>query len=820
MIRVLLSGQAAIAVTFGPEVYARPLDAVPFRLDSTGSAMRLFAGCTDVTEHSVSDVNEADALVENAWAHDRALRLFLLMIDPDEPKDEVPEHASALEELLSYDGVTDFVAATMRTNAFPSPVETDAILQLSGHAPQVTALLSSVFDLQRTVQRVFGAFDSVPAAAFDGGEAGREAFFEGIRRGNELTKIIDHVHDGKDITFLALKLVNQSLSQRQAILLWIEAVQGIAKRRGQGRFDAKDVHDDYETPAYEQEEKKSPNFAAFKFVRDRQKLIVDLIKDRQLDKAKATVRHLISIQRQNSTSEQIGKTLSLLAQEAKLHDLRELQFEWAQWATIEHPADPRTYGHLSDALMALGRFAEAEQALAAAESAGGRLFAEGGRARLLRAMGRLSEARERYLAAAVEFKGWNEVEHVLVGAADTLIEMGQSEEAIIELKAITAEYPLASSAWSSLAAALIDVGKIDEALVNVGKFAANKRTLVALTSRADVLAKAGQFDEAVRVYDELIVAYPSSVAALCGAARLYRWRGFFDKSRELYDIAAIRCPYSPRPFQGKAALELETGRVFDAIQLYDQALKVAPYAPPAMVGLLRCFLSLGRHDEVIARADELLTNHAYLIPARIAKAQALYGLNRPDAALANLDEILVDHPHHVGALSAKANILIRSGQRSAAAQLLPDIQPVTQAEWLRFVMRALMAAPEAGTLTTANKLKWALGKCPFYPARKLLRSALISLYLRADDVIAARSTFEQAPDEVSTIVEFHVFAAARNAARAKKVLGSLEKDGAADVVLQLATEIGKQNSVIEGQTTRSVEWQNDMQVDIILAQAA
>ena len=64
--------------------------------------------------------------------------------------------------------------------------------------------------------------------------------------------------------------------------------------------------------------------------------------------------------------------------------------------------------------MDIGSYDEAEEAFAESGKRGDPLFAAAGRARILRAQGRLNEAREAFLAAAEEYKGLDIV-HALLG---------------------------------------------------------------------------------------------------------------------------------------------------------------------------------------------------------------------------------------------------------------------------------------------------------------------------------------------------------------------------------------------------------------------
>ena len=110
----------------------------------------------------------------------------------------------------------------------------------------------------------------------------------------------------------------------------------------------------------------------------------------------------------------------------------ELHIEWAKQATEVNPEDSKTFGHLADALIRASRFNEASAALDTAASLGAELFAENGRARILRETGRLVEARQKFLNAASNYSTDPQSIHSLAGAAEVLRDMGNYEESLAE----------------------------------------------------------------------------------------------------------------------------------------------------------------------------------------------------------------------------------------------------------------------------------------------------------------------------------------------------------------------------------------------------
>jgi tetratricopeptide (TPR) repeat protein len=173
---------------------------------------------------------------------------------------------------------------------------------------------------------------------------------------------------------------------------------------------------------------------------------------------------LIGAQKLNSLPEHMGMSLSRLSHKAKELGVPELQLEWAERATELNPADPLTFAHLADALITVGRFSDAGRVYDKIESLGDRVIAESGRARILRATGKLPEARTRYLSVANDFPHDPNIWHALVGAAKVLRDLGRLDEALTEYKTLTDRFPFEAAVWAGLASVQMDLGRFDEAI--------------------------------------------------------------------------------------------------------------------------------------------------------------------------------------------------------------------------------------------------------------------------------------------------------------------------------------------------------------------
>lgn len=815
--RVLVSGQGAIAVSMDAPRYLYTLDCERVPAPANGDALRVFDGCLDVREREVEDDGVVPVL-ERAWALDRCLRLFLFLVDPQEPEEILREYAECVEDLLEKLSLEDDILPPLSSTPFPVIIQEKRIREAAASTPRALALFERVLALQGHIRRVHEAFEKLSDSFFES-EIDRQKLSNALQVEGFFGELAITLERGADISFLKLRIANRHLPDREAVSQWTAMLQSGTARRSGPAYDQEGEADDLDWEA-EPDSKRQPSYQTYQYVRTEQVEILQLLKVRELDKARARTAKLVEQQRPFSTKEQLAKTLSLLSQAAKLQDVPELQLEWAKLATFENPADPKTYGHLSDALTILSRFAEAEEALSNAERVGGRLFAEGGRARILRALGRLEEARDKYIAAAQEFNDAPEVEYVWMGAADTLKDMGRTDEAIAEYQELVGRWPLNIHLWSGYAYVLLDAGRIDEAIATFGKSSAQRPNKLASNGRAYALRQAGRLNDAMLIYDQVVEDYPNDHFALCGRAEILRLKGQHQLALAAYELAASRSPYTSKPLLGRAAALSEIDLADEALHLYEQLQTRFPSEPAAALGMIRLLRRKGDLEQALRRADELIARMPHLVGAKILRAQVLQSFGQFDAALTALDIVTNDFPFNAMAVSAKASLLIAMGRIQDAERLLPHGRPKTQAEWSRFVLRTMIVQDRDGIGAASAQLEWALSNCPFFVQRRTLRNTLTSMELRRRHWREARRAVESAPTEVSDVIALHAFAASNRPGHARHILERIQATESSATVLSLAEEIARRTRLIDGPTRHSLEWIGDAERSLILAEAA
>jgi Undecaprenyl-phosphate glucose phosphotransferase len=186
---ILLSGQAGAVALLETSIELRPIGASPVENFSAGNVGLAFIGCTDLQRRQAKSRDDADTLAREAWAMDRALRLFLLLIDRDEPDEVLSEYCRCLEDLLQNQSVDLFLRRSLYVDALPAFVQVKRVTEIIDSYRRASSIFETLLRDQIAIARVRIALDAIPLEIF-GSETVREQF---VNEASELGVFFDLV---------------------------------------------------------------------------------------------------------------------------------------------------------------------------------------------------------------------------------------------------------------------------------------------------------------------------------------------------------------------------------------------------------------------------------------------------------------------------------------------------------------------------------------------------------------------------------------------------------------------------------------------------
>ena len=291
--------------------------------------------------------------------------------------------------------------------------------------------------------------------------------------------------------------------------------------------------------------------------------------------------------------------------------------------------------------------------------------------------------------------------------------------------------------------------------------AANPRDVIALHNLGVELRKADQLDEALARMEHALALGATAPETATVYAHLLADFGRFDEAVTVYDRVLIGHPAHIDAHETLARLLPQIGRREQAFDAYRRALSLNPDVGALWLSALATAKDLRDADQLldwVASAEARFGTEPLL---GLLAAQAHSGRGEDSAALARLDAVLARDPDNAGAQATLAQLCIRSGDFSRAeaaalhaARLAPDDQTAwslltviwrltgdTREEWLADYDRLVMEIDLDGIdLGATSKALSVLHRTQEHPAEQSLRGGTQTrgvLFDKADPVICA-----------------------------------------------------------------------------------
>ncbi len=810
-----VSGQAAAAVV---------VDGLQCRLFRHGESIagsvvvaerdisRIFSFCTDVQR--IDSLNEAAVVkaLDGSWRRDRALRLLLLAIDADEEQADRHEAEIALGDLLNKETDAHLVDSMC---ARPLPAGAlNAISEAHSDRPaSVATLFARLMELQAGVVRTWQAWGDLPDELFLSPTA-RDAFcFAAVEAGSfaALAQSKPGSTEANAAILHALLKLKSFDRAREVVSAWTKAMAAPKARKA---IDEMVVDDGDEAL---DEKPFAGNRSAYENARAQIQGVASRMRAGNLEQSRKLANELTKSQLANSGAGYAAKSLCSLAQLAKKLNLYELQLEWALRASEIRTDDPIAHGHAADALIHFSRLDEALAAFKRAEELGQVGFAAGGRARVLRAQGRLPEALEAFQDALRSFPNGDDALHSTMGAAETLREMSRWAEAVTIYDEGIAKFSGKRALRCGRAAVLQDQGRLSDALrAYEGILLSNPNDPVALNGRATVLRHMGRLEESRQVYTAAIQAHPWDAVARCGRAEVLRALDLATDALNEYAEVKRAFPSNPVAFAGYADTLRALGRLDDAIAAFKDAETKFKFEPRIAVGHAFAVRDKGNLSEALRLFD--LCNRAFPhnIAALLARADTLKKMDRTGEALTAYNDIIARNSEHRRAKNALAALHVTKGEYDAAEKLLPNAPPETEDDWAAYLIRGMLMHRRATRGALAH-LEKGLRTAPYARVRQHLANSIAAIRIGQDKFKEAEIVLKAQPASsrlaAAIVLDFHV-AVALNRERRHALAAQLRLHPY-PLIKDLAASTGASVSA-----PRSRVWFSGKLAEVVLLEAA
>jgi tetratricopeptide (TPR) repeat protein len=338
--------------------------------------------------------------------------------------------------------------------------------------------------------------------------------------------------------------------------------------------------------------------------------------------------------------------------------------------------------------------------------------------------------------------------------------------------------------WAQHGDALLNVGRLDDALKAYGQANAFGVGVIAKKGRAEVLKAQGKFVDALAAFDEVIQLHPDDVFARTGRAEVLKAQGKF----------------------------------VDALAAFDEVIRLHPDNVVAKNGRAEVLKAQGKFVDALAAFDEVIQLHPDDVVAKNGRAEVLKAQGKFVDALAAFDEVIQLHPYEAVTRNGRSCVLVALGRYDEALDSLPITAPVDEQDWIGYHIRGICLLRLGDTVEAIRIFNKGLQDCPFSPHKEYFRGALGLSWLRGRNFKEAADTLDAVTSPLlqpsANVIRIHVFGAQGDRQRAFQAYESL---AIAPHLQQdpLTMELHHQY-ILSEKPTKDDEWIFDGEVQIFL----
>lgn len=813
----LISGQVGRAVLFhGDTIKVFDLSVPDTVLERRFTeTTRVFWGATDLGEIEVADQNEVVPLLRSRQHQDRALILFLMLIDREEDDKIKQELLVTLNDLLEESSVAEFLADRLFKAPLDESSNLDRALQISAQYSHITLILTLVGQHQRVIQRVRSAWEALPDALYadeDDKETVELAATDlGVFR-MAACAIFDKDHGAMNAAkfeFYNSAALKGVRGYREIVRQWLDPLTP-AKNDREGQASFKGIVE----PEWDEDEDVSryprrliPDYEAYQRALAQVFEIKKLVQHLELDKARRFTQQLVNAQIRNEDQQYAAMSLCNIA--AYAQDARQDSFalELTKQAIEIMPQDGWSWGQLGEAYFRLSRYDEALAAFAQAEVYGEACFVATAKARMLRHQGKLDDAFAMYEEAAKKFEESEDVWNALCGIADIYRCRHEYETALALLDDALARFPIEPLIWYAKGSIFLEIGEFrqsretfEEAVESASAAPEN------LMGIGQVHLEAGDTEAAIAAFKKVRKRYPDNPNAYRWIAYALRSEGKLREALSEYSYMKMEFPYDYTGWLGAGDTYRELRDFTRASMEFQEAIRLFPNDAQPKLKTAQLYKSMNQLEKALQAYSSTCANFPTNIFAKLGQANLFKELGRYDSALTIYKEI----PNEAWQFQPEvrnsfAAIYVAQGKFDKALELLPEINPRTKSEWVAHHIRGMVLL-KSGKLGEAIKhFENALKTIPFPSNKLFFENALATAKLRDHDFKAAADMLADRKGPVTHLLQLHAYAGLNDYAAASFAYNALQND-CPENIIPIRDELGAHMKLNEKAPERDSDW--------------
>ena len=319
------------------------------------------------------------------------------------------------------------------------------------------------------------------------------------------------------------------------------------------------------------------------------------------------------------------------------------------------------------------------------------------------------------------------------------------------------ELPTDVQARTQLADSCLCRGEFQEALRLYDETCRDfPRNEVARNGRAEVLRKLARLEEALRQYEETCRDFPPNVVPCCGRAEVLRELGRLEEALRQYEATCRDFPRSEVARCGRAEVLRELGRLEEALRLYEATCRDFPRDAVARNGRAEVLRELGRLDDALLQYEATCGDFPRDEVARNGRAEVLRDLGRLDEALRQYDDTCRDFPRNAVARNGRASVLMDVRRYEEALALLPTGDLKGREDWIVQHIRGMIYLRHGEIHEAERIFEHGVRVCPYPSEVAYFRTALAVARIQLRRFEEADAALAGTQTDVADVLRLHV----------------------------------------------------------------
>ncbi len=333
---------------------------------------------------------------------------------------------------------------------------------------------------------------------------------------------------------------------------------------------------------------------------------------------------------------------------------------------------------------------------------------------------------------------------------------------------------------SELGQTLVKMGEFQQVLDKTEEYSEINKFPEISNIRANALMGLGQYDEAKKIFDQILTSTPDAPNALIGLARYALTQRDIETATKLSDQAVNKNPENTDAWQFKADLLKNQNKIDEALSAFDKAIQLNPDNVSAYINRATIYIEKKQFDAAKSNIDsaQKVAPGALIVGYTQALLDFSQGNNK--AAQESVQKILTAAPNHYPSILLAGAVHSSLGLFTQAEQFL--------SKYLKGIPGNLYARKlMANVLLKNNQAQQAIDMLA--PALRVVKedTQLLTLageaYMKARDFTQATKYFEQASKLSPNNSQLHTALGMSKLALGKKDHGIAE--------LELASSLDK-----------------------------